>query len=317
MKKIIITGGLGYKGSVLTNKLLKLGHSVTVIDSNWFGNYLEEHPKLEVIEQDTRNIDLLPKFNADVVVHLAAVANDPSSEINSKLTWETSPLATMRLLEKMKKDQVNQIIYASSGSVYGVKDEEKVTEDLELVPITDYNKSKMITERLLLSYKNDFQIQIIRPATVCGISPRMRFDISVNLLTIHALQNNLITVFGGNQIRPNIHIDDITDLYIDCINDPFKYDGIYNCSCENMSILEVAELVASETGADIKITSSNDPRSYRMCNDKLIDAGFSPKKTVLDAIKEIKLSFEEHLIRDDEKFHNVKWMKKNIDSIIK
>tara|TARA_B110000444_G_C18823028_1_gene588771 strand:- start:844 stop:1797 length:954 start_codon:yes stop_codon:yes gene_type:complete len=317
MKKIIVTGGLGYKGSVLVKKLLNKGYIVTVIDANWFGNFLKAHTNLSIIRLDTRLIDTLPSFDADVIVHLAAVANDPSSEINSKLTWETSTLATMKILEKMKNDGVSQIIYASSGSVYGIKDEDKVTENLDLVPITDYNKSKMITERILLSYKKYFSMQIIRPATVCGVSPRMRFDLSVNLLTMQALKNNLINVYGGNQIRPNIHIDDITNLYVDCVENPSKYQGIYNCSFENLSILEIAEMISKETGAEIKVTKSNDPRSYRMCSDKLTDAGFVPKKSVIDAIREIKYLYDKNLINDNEKFHNLNWMKKNIDSILK
>lgn len=316
MRKVLITGGLGYKGSVLIEKLLKHNCHITVIDANWFGNYVTNHENLEIIIKDTRDIDELPKIKADVVIHLAAVANDPSSEINSKLTWESSALSTLKLINKMKRDGINQIIYASSGSVYGIKEEENVTEDLELVPISDYNKAKMATERILLSYSSDFLIQIIRPATVCGISPRMRFDLSVNLLTMQALTKNLITVFGGNQIRPNIHIEDITDLYVDCVLNPTKYNGVYNCSNENLSILEIARLIAAETGADLKITPSNDPRSYRMCSDKLANAGFLPKFTVLDAISDLKRAFKNNLISDHENCHNLIWMKKNINKII-
>ncbi len=316
MKKVLITGGLGYKGSVLIEKLLKRNCHITVIDANWFGNYVPSHKNLKIIIKDTRDIDDLPKIEADVVIHLAAVANDPSSEIDSKLTWETSAISTLKLINKMKRDGINQIVYASSGSVYGIKEEKNVTEDLELVPISDYNKAKMATERILLSYRSDILVQIIRPATVCGISPRMRFDLSVNLLTMQALTKNLITVFGGNQIRPNIHIEDITDLYIDCVFNPNKYDGIYNCSNENLSILEIAQLIANETGADLKITPSNDLRSYRMCSDKLANAGFLPRFTVLDAINELKTAFNKNLISDDENCHNLNWMKKNINKII-
>jgi nucleoside-diphosphate-sugar epimerase len=212
--KIFVTGACGYKGTVLVPKLLNQGHEVTAFDIMWFGNNILEHESLTVVEGDVRHINKFDLHGFDVVIHLSSVANDPCGDLNPKLTWEVSCLATMLLAENAANSGVKQFIYASSGSVYGVKDEEHVTEDLELDPISEYNKTKMVSEKVLLSYKDRMKIQIIRPATVCGFSNRMRLDVAVNLLTIQALSKGQITVLGGDQTRPNIHIDDITNVYI-------------------------------------------------------------------------------------------------------
>ena len=216
--KILVTGGCGYKGHVLIPKLLNEGHEVIAFDIQWFGNFLESHSNLKIIKGDVRNIDEIPLEGIECIIHLASIANDPCGDLNPKLTWEVSALATMQLADKAKRLGVKRFIYASSGSVYGVKEEEDVTEDLVLDPLSEYNKTKMVAERVLLSYQDDMIVQIIRPATVCGYSPRMRLDVSVNLLTMHALSKGKITVFGGTQVRPNIHIDDITDLYLSLIH---------------------------------------------------------------------------------------------------
>ena len=211
---ILLTGGCGYVGSILPPKLLNAGFKVTVVDIMWFGNFLPDHKNLKIIQQDIRNIDDLTMEDVDVVIHLANVANDPCGDLNPKLSWEVNALATMKLAEWAIGHNAKQFIYASSGSVYGVKEEPQVTEELSLVPISDYNKTKMISERVLLSYKDSIVVQCIRPATVCGYSPRMRLDVSVNMLTMQALGNKRITVFGGDQVRPNIHIQDITDIVL-------------------------------------------------------------------------------------------------------
>ena len=213
----------------------------------------------------------------------------------------------MQLADKAKRCGVKRFIYASSGSVYGIKDEEQVTEDLLLEPISEYNKTKMVAERVLLSYQDDMTIQIIRPATVCGYSRRMRLDVSVNLLTMHALSKGKITVFGGKQIRPNIHIDDLTDLYIHFIKNP-QFTGIYNAGFENISILDIAEIVTKHLPVDIEVTDSNDPRSYRVNSDKVLSTGFKPKKKVENAIEEIIEKFNSGNLKDDEKYYNLKWM---------
>ena len=211
---ILVTGGCGYIGTNLTNRLLDDGYQVTVVDLMWFGNYLEDHENLRVIKSDIREIDQVPMKGIDSIIHLANIANDPTGDLNPKLTWEVNVLASMLLIEKAIKNGVKQFIYASSGSVYGIKDEPEVTEDLSLLPISDYNKTKMISERVLLSYHDKINLHIIRPATVCGYSPRMRLDLSVNLLTMQALTNGEITVFGGNQTRPNIHMNDMIGVYL-------------------------------------------------------------------------------------------------------
>ena len=197
MNKILVTGGCGYKGTVLIPKLLEAGHEVLAIDTQWFGNYLPEHPRLKVEKTSVLEPDKLNFDDINAVIHLASIANDPCGDLNPKLTWEVSALATMQIADLAKRAGVERFIYASSGSVYGVKEEEQVTEDLTLEPISEYNKTKMVAERVLLSYAEDMVIQIIRPATVCGLSKRMRLDVSVNMLTMQALTKGKITVFGG------------------------------------------------------------------------------------------------------------------------
>ena len=307
---IVVTGGCGYIGSVLTPKLLDLGYQVTVLDIMWFGNVLLEHKSLMVIKEDIRYIDDLNMDRVDAVIHLANVANDPCGDLDPKLTWEVNALATMRLAEWAIRQKAKQFIYASSGSVYGVKEEEQVTEDLPLLPISDYNKTKMISERVLLSYQNDILIQCIRPATVCGVSPRMCLDVSVNMLTMQALVNEKITVFGGNQTRPNIHVQDITDIMLYFIEHGGKFTGIYNAGFENISILDIAKKVVQLVPAEIVVTASNDPRSYRLSSDKLLGTGFKPGYTVQYAITEIISAFNSGNIRDQDVCYNVRTMKK-------
>jgi len=308
--KILVTGGCGYKGHVLIPKLLNNGHEVIAFDIQWFGNFLNPHSNLKVVKGDVRNIDEIPLEGVECIIHLASIANDPCGDLNPKLTWEVSALATMQLADKAKRHGVKRFIYASSGSVYGVKEEENVTEDLELDPISEYNKTKMVAERVLLSYQGDMIVQIIRPATVCGYSPRMRLDVSVNLLTMHALSKGKITVFGGAQIRPNIHIDDITDLYIHFINHP-EFVGVYNAGFENISILKIAQMVTESLPVEIEVIESSDPRSYRVNSDKVLATGFTPKKSVSNAISEIVEKYNSGILKDEEKFYNLKWMQTN------
>jgi nucleoside-diphosphate-sugar epimerase len=305
--KFLVTGGCGYKGHVLIPKLLQNGHTVICYDIQWFGNFLEPHKDLSVVKGDVRSIDKVHLQGVDCVIHLASIANDPCGDLNPKLTWEVSALSTMLLADKAVRCGVKRFIYASSGSVYGVKSEEHVTEDLELDPISEYNKTKMVAERVLLSYSKKMNIQIIRPATVCGYSKRMRLDVSVNLLTMHALSKGKITVFGGTQVRPNIHIDDLTDLYIHLINNP-QHQGIYNAGFENISILDIAKMVVKYLPVEIDITESNDPRSYRINSDKILETGFKPKKNVENAITEIIDKFQTGILKDEQIFHNLKWM---------
>lgn len=309
--KVLVTGGCGYKGHVLIPKLLARGYEVVAFDIQWFGNFLAPDPKLTVIKGDVRNIDSIPLDGVDCIIHLASVANDPCGDLDPKLTWEISALATMQLADKAKRKGIKRFIYASSGSVYGVKEEPQVTEDLELKPITEYNKTKMVAERVLLSYQDDMVVQIIRPATVCGYSPRMRLDVSVNMLTMQALSKGKITVFGGNQIRPNIHIMDIANVYLHLIDHP-EATGIYNAGFENISIMDIAKLVAKHVPVEIVTTPSNDPRSYRVNSDKLLATGFKPQKTVEHAVREIIDKYHSGVLKDEEHFFNLKWMQKTV-----
>ena len=307
---ILVTGGCGYKGHVLVPKLLARGDEVTVIDTIWFGNFFDEHDRLTVLKQSILDLDAFDITPFDAVIHLASIANDPCGDLNPKMTWEVSALATMRLIDKCSRSGIERFIYASSGSVYGLKEEEFVTEDLEPVPLTEYNKTKMVAERVLLSYAENMAVQIIRPATVCGLSPRMRLDVSVNMLTMQGIANNKITVFGGQQTRPNIHIDDITDVYLFMLDNP-QHTGVFNAGFENISILDIAHRVSDVTGAEIIVTDSNDPRSYRLDSSKLLEAGFIPKYTVNDAISQIMEAYKDGTLKDEPHFYNLGWMNQN------
>lgn len=308
---IFLTGGCGYKGTVLVPKLLAQGHTVRALDTMWFGNYLEPHTNLTVVKGDVRDIDEISLDGIDAVIHLSSVANDPCGDLDPKLTWEISALATMQLADKATRCGVKQFIYASSGSVYGVKEEDQVTEDLDLKPISEYNKTKMVSERVLLSYFDQMVVQVVRPATVCGYSPRMRLDVAVNLLTMQALAKGKITVFGGDQTRPNIHIDDITDLYVFLLDHP-EVTGVFNAGFENISILDIAHLVTKQVQAEISVTASSDPRSYRVNSDRLLATGFKPKKSVEDAISEIVQKFRSGALKDEDHFYNLRWMEKTV-----
>ncbi len=313
--KILVTGGCGYKGSVIIPLLLKEGHEILNIDTQWFGNYLDDHINLTNIKLDIRNINCEMLKNVESIIHLANIANDPAVELNPTLSWEVNVLAGQQMVDKASRMGVKQFIFASSGSVYGIKEEEKVTEDLTLVPISVYNKTKMVAERVFLSYANQMRVHCIRPATVCGVSPRMRLDVSVNMLSFQALSKGIINVFGGSQTRPNIHINDIAAIYKHFLEHPEIPNGCYNAGFENLSIMEIANMIKESIGAEINITESNDPRSYRVDSQKLLDTGFKPKYTVQDAINQIKNAYERKELEDKDEFYTVKWMKKlNLES---
>jgi nucleoside-diphosphate-sugar epimerase len=308
--KILVTGGCGYKGSVLIPLLLADGHEVISVDTQWFGNHLQQHTNLTNLKLDIRETDAIPLEGVEAVIHLANIANDPAVELNPTLSWEVNVLAGQQLADRAVRAGVNQFIFASSGSVYGVKDEPKVTEDLTLVPISVYNKTKMVAERVFLSYASQMQVHCIRPATVCGLSPRMRLDVSVNMLTYQALKNSRITVFGGDQTRPNIHIRDIANVYRHFLAHSEIASGCYNAGFENISILDIAENVKLRVDAEIVVSTSNDPRSYRQDSSKLLATGFQPRHTVADAIREIADAFHQNSLPDDESCYTVKWMQR-------
>ncbi len=312
--KILVTGGCGYKGSILIPKLLKLGHKVVSIDTQWFGNYLINHKNLKNIRLDVNQIEDIDLKNVNTIIHLASIANDPMAELDKNLSWEASALGTLRLINSALKYKVKKIIYASSGSVYGIKKEKKVHEDLKLKPLSLYNKVKMVTERVLLSYNDMIDINIVRPGTVCGYSPRMRYDLTVNAMTYSALKNKKILVFGGNQIRPNIHIEDLTDIYLMLLKKNYK-KLIVNAGFENLSILEIAKKISKITKAKIIIKKDkNDPRSYRMSSDRLLKkTKYIPKYNVHRAIIDLKEKYENNKLFDDKKFYSVKWLKEKLD----
>jgi nucleoside-diphosphate-sugar epimerase len=304
---ILVTGACGFKGSVLVPKLVEQGHRVRAFDIQWFGNFLRPHPAVDLVKGDVRDAVAVDLSGIDAIIHLSSVANDPCGDLDPKLTWEISCLATMQLADRARRAGIRRFIYASSGSVYGVSDAEQVTEDLELFPLSEYNKTKMCAERILLSYKDDIVVQIVRPATVCGYSPRMRLDVSVNMLTMQALDRGEITVFGGEQTRPNIHIDDITDLYVFLLEHP-EHAGVFNAGFENLAIREIAEQVVAAVPATIKVTPSNDPRSYRINSDRLLATGFRPKKTVNDAIHELVGLYRQGVLKNEDRSYNLRWM---------
>ena len=307
--RLLVTGGCGYIGTVLTERLLLDGHQVIVVDTQWFGNHLAEHPELVVLKQDIRDSRAIPLDGVDTVLHLANIANDPAVELNPELSWEVNVLAGQQLADLAVRAGVRQFIYASSGSVYGVKQEDEVTEDLPLEPISVYNKTKMAAERVLLSYRDEMTVHCVRPATVCGLSPRMRLDVAVNMLTYQALSGGQMTIFGGRQTRPNIHIKDMVGVYQHLLARPDLPTGCYNAGFENLSILEVAELVQTEVPAEIVVTESVDPRSYRQNSDKLCSSGFTPAFTVSDAITDISRSFKEGTLPDSPECFTVDWMR--------
>jgi nucleoside-diphosphate-sugar epimerase len=308
---ILITGGSGYTGSVLTNQLIKKGMEVTVVDNQWFGNYLIPNKNLKILKKDVRNIDSIPLKKVETIVHLANIANDPSVELDTGLSWEVNVLATKKLIDKAIKNRVKNFIFASSGSVYGVKNEKKVTEELSLVPISTYNKTKMIAERVIQSYKDLINIYIIRPATVCGFSPRMRLDVVVNMFVFQALKYKTINIFGGKQLRPHINIKDLANVYEYFILNSNLPSGIYNAGFENFSLIELAKKVTKFIPATIKIdVTSSDVRSYRQNSEKLLATGFEPKYFLDEAILDLQKKFKKKKLIHSERWYNVSFMRK-------
>lgn len=309
-RKILITGGCGYVGSVLTEIALRENYQITVLDTQWFGNTLKKNKNLKILKMNLKKIEEINLNNFYAVIHLANIANDPAAELDSKLTWEVNALYTDKLIKHAIKYKVKKFIYASSGSVYGLKKERKVTENLSLVPISDYNKSKMIAERVLMSYKKHIQVFSIRPATVCGYSKNMRLDVTVNMFVHQAIKKKIITIFGGNQIRPNIHIIDLCKVFLFFLTENQK-PGFYNAGFENLKIIEVANKIKKYLKCKIKIIKqTNDPRSYRQDSTKLLRLGFKPQFNVEYAIKELIYNFKSKKIKVSNNYFRVKLMKK-------
>ncbi len=306
--RVLVTGGCGYVGSVLVPKLLAAGHNVTVVDAQWFGNYLQPHPALRVWKQDIRESLSLEGFEA--VIHLASVANDPCCDLDPRLAREVNWLATERLVAEAADSEVRHFIFASSGSVYGISDAHQVTEDMPLVPVSEYNVTKMWAEAAVLSSANRMTVQVLRPGTVCGLSPRMRLDTVVNALTIKALTMGIIPVHGGNQIRPNIHIDDMVDVYMHMLERP-ELTGVFNAGHENLTVAEIAaEVSCFLPGCTITVEPTNDPRSYRLNSDRLRASGFLTKRTVAKAIVDMASAHSVGRLSDVPQHYNLGWMRK-------
>ena len=329
IRKVLVTGGAGYVGAVLVPKLLNQGYQVKVLDLYLFGdNVLDEvrdHPKLEQIKGDLRDRELLKRIlpGCDAVIHLACISNDPSFELNPALSRSINYDAFGPLVKISKASGVSRFVYASTSSVYGVSDAEDVTEDHPLVPITDYNKYKGLCEPVLLEYQSpDFTTVVIRPATVCGYSPRLRLDLTVNILTNHAVNLGRITIFGGMQMRPNIHIDDIVDLYRMLLELPDERIAgkIFNAGYENHTIAEVAAMVRrvverevpGREHLEVLTTPSDDRRSYHISSEKIRrELGFVPQRTIEDAVRDLVAAFQAGKIPDpltDTRYYNIKTM---------
>lgn len=320
---VLVTGGAGYVGAVLVPKLLAEGHKVRVLDLYLFGqDVFGEHsknPRLEEIKGDIRDQALLDRHleGVDAVIHLACISNDPSYELNPTLGKSINFDAFLPMVKLAKKHRVKRFIYASSSSVYGVKEELEVTEDLKMEPLTDYSKFKALCEvQLLEEATDDFTVLILRPATVCGYSPRLRLDLSVNILTNHAYNKGEITVFGGKQYRPNIHMADIVELYCRTLEYPKEkiHKQIFNAGYENHSLDELAEIVRSEIGLNTKIkhVPTDDNRSYRVTSKKISQQlGFVPRHSISEAVREIKDAFDQGKITasfDNPRYFNIKTM---------
>lgn len=320
---VLVTGGAGYVGSVLVPKLLADGHSVRVLDTYWFGTdvlaSVRGHPRLTEIRGDLRDRPVLERAlrGCTAVIHLACISNDPSFELDPDLGKSINFDAFGPLVKLSKDTGVKRFVYASSSSVYGVKEEADVTEELPLQPLTDYSKYKAMCEEVLEREREPgFTTLTLRPATVCGYSPRLRLDLSVNILTNLAYHRREITVFGGEQRRPNLHIQDMADLYVQTLHWPAeRIDGrVFNAGWQNLAIREIAELVKNEVGDDVKIVTSpsDDLRSYHVSSERIRrELGWEPRRTVPDAIRELIAAFKAARVPNslaDPRYFNIKTM---------
>ncbi len=320
---VLVTGGAGYVGSVLVPKLLRAGFRVTVLDLYLYGDQVldsvRDDPGLRQVRGDIRDRSLLKKIipGCDSVIHLACISNDPSFELNPELGKSINYDAFFGLVDTSIDSGVKRFIYASSSSVYGIKEDANVTEDLPLEPLTDYSKYKALCEDVLQKKRTPgFTTLILRPATVCGYSPRLRLDLIVNILTNHAVNNRTIKVFGGRQMRPNIHIGDMTDLYVQTLLWPEKMiDGrIYNAGYHNHNVSEIAEMVRNVVGPDVKLVTSetDDNRSYHISSERLKrDLGFEAKHSIENAVQDLVAAFHEGRIPDSmkaDRYYNIRRM---------
>ena len=329
-RSVLVTGGAGYVGAMLVPKLLARGHHVTVLDTFYFGGdplaALRGAAGLSEIEGDIRDREAVRHAVAgcDAVIHLACISNDPSFELDPDLAKTINYDAFAPLVEESKKAGVRRFLFISSSSVYGVSDAERVTEEHELRPLTDYSKYKALCEPVALAAQSDdFTVVVLRPATVCGFSTRMRFDLSVNILTSHAVKNRKITVFGGTQTRPNIHIDDITELYVDLLDERKELIAgeTFNAGYQNHTLADLARIVKTVVEREfpelapiaIETTPTNDTRSYRVDSEKIARVlGYRPRRTIEDAVRDMCRAFRcgsFPYAMDDDRYYNVRLMK--------
>lgn len=328
-KNVVVTGGAGYCGSLLVPQMLDKGYNVTVYDVMYFGasHLPKEHPNLRIVAGDIRDAAKLQSVfeGQDAVISLACISNDASFELDEALSTNINLNAFEPMVIAAKKAGVRRFVYASSSSVYGVSDAPDVTEDHPLVPLTLYNKYKGICEPVLRRHTDDNFVGVIfRPATVCGYAPRLRLDLSVNILTNHAITNGRIRVFGGTQLRPNLHVQDYCDLCLLLLEAPAAkvQNEIFNCGYENMNIMDIALLVKKVVGElmpekgeiDIVTEPTDDIRSYHINSDKIKGTlGFAPKLSVEEAIRGLVLAFREGKVPDsmeDNRYYNVRTLKK-------
>jgi nucleoside-diphosphate-sugar epimerase len=320
---VLVTGGAGYVGAVLVPRLLERGFRVRVLDLYLYGDDVLQsvagHPSLEQIKGDIRDRRLLDRVmpDCDAVVHLACISNDPSFELNPELGKSINYDAFFDLVGSARNNGVSRFIYASSSSVYGVKSEDNVTEELALEPLTDYSKYKALCEEVLLKEQSpDFTTVVLRPATVCGYSPRLRLDLTVNILTNFAVNARRITVFGGAQKRPNIHIDDMADVYLRVLEAPAaRIAGqTFNAGYENHTVSQLAETVRAVVGASTEVvtTPTDDNRSYHISSEKIRrELGFVPAHTIEDAVRGLVDGFAAGRIPNpmtDIRYYNIKTM---------
>ena len=323
MQHVLITGGAGYVGTLLTQQLLDEGYTVSVYDTMYYGCFLPSHPRLTTYEADIRDTEKFAEAcqGVDTVIHLACISNDPSFELDEDLSKTINYDCFEPMVVAAKKAGVTRFVYASSSSVYGVSEQPDVTEEHPLLPLTLYNKFKGMCEPLLFKHQDEnFVCVTIRPATICGYSPRMRFDLSVNILTNHAINNNKITVFGGSQLRPNLHIQDMCDLYKLLLTVPSeKIAGqTFNAGYQNLSIMRIAEIVRDivqeefpeKKDLEITSTTTDDIRSYHINSDKIArHLGFKATHTIEDAVRDLCQAFKAGKLKDtltNELFFNVR-----------
>jgi len=320
----MVIGGGGYVGAVLVPKLLKEGYRVKVYDLFIYGedvfDSVKDNPNLTLVKGDVRDIDLLSEElqGIEAIIHLACISNDPSFELNPQLGKSINYDCFEPMIIAAKAAGVKRFIYASSSSVYGIKECENVTEEMSLEPLTDYSKFKAMCEEVLLRYADDdFVCLILRPATVCGYSPRQRLDLIVNILTNHAVSRGQIIVNGGTQKRPNIHIEDVTDLYLKSLEyeDDLINGAIFNAGYDNFTVKELARQVKDGIGGDVEIIvePTNDPRSYHISSEKIqVELGFTPRHTIKEAVKDLKAALEDGRLKDsltNPMYYNIKRMK--------